>query len=121
MTAPLLPEPRLAAMQPTALQPTEIQLIAKPSIMPESLLPKSLAAKPHNNFDASTNPDETKPSPVLDAGAMPASLHGSPAPQQPAASPPVKIDLKKPRRMFPLPPEDTPPPKGVGTGDTKRR
>jgi cytochrome c553 len=132
LPATLLPEPQPQALPssanpPHAIPPSVVPpnaMMPNPNLshaMPESLLPKSLAAKPKTDLEAYMIPDETKPSPVLDAGAKPAGLPNSLTPTQQPVPPPVKIDLKKPRRMFPLPPDDTPPPKAVGTGDTKRR
>jgi hypothetical protein len=105
-------------LSPTNTPTADLPPTRSPHALPESLLPKSLATKP------STVPEDTAPAPELPTGTEKPPVPGL-AKLPPGASkeppPPVKIDPHRRRRMFPLPPEDTPPPKGVGTGETKRR
>lgn len=113
------------ATAPAVTPPSVPQLnTLPPSPLPESLLPQSLAAKPKVDpeLEAALETPPTSPtSPALKAGegqpALPNLGDAGLAPAKP--TPP--INLNRPRRQFPLPPEEKPPSKGVGTGEIKRR
>jgi hypothetical protein len=95
-----------------------------PSPLPESLLPKSLAAKPKVDpeLEAALEQPPQQPEGIAApaaSGLTSTTNLGSASTALTKPAPP--INLNRPRKKFPLPPEDTSPSKGVGTGETKRR
>lgn len=121
--APSLPEaaptiaPASAAIEPSEILrnlPAELPLfddaMAKATLTQEQANATKLAAPVSPAFPTAAPPSTALQSAPNQLGAG----------QPPSPAPPA-INLKRPRRMFPLPPEDDPPPKAVGTGDTKRR
>lgn len=133
-----LPSPALPETKPVALQPAPSQTMpfqpqtfppsqpqTLPGALPESLLPKSLAAKPKINSETVSDLEAAKSPPLSDDLK---ADEGKPLSKNlrtgvsTATTPAPPINLNRPRRMFPLPPEDNPTPsKGVGMGDIKRR
>ncbi len=105
----------------TNLGPGNLTPPSSPHALPESLLPKSIAK---SRLKPDALPPEEGSSGISSSVPLP-STPGSPLPgasvsskEQPAAPP---INLNRPRKKFPLPPEDTPPPPAQGTGEIKRR
>lgn len=105
---------------PSNVSPANLTPPSSPHALPESLLPKSIAK-------SRLKPDALPPEEASPAISSPASLPSVPTtagPATPAASnvkPTPPINLNRPRKKFPLPPEDTPPPPAQGTGEIKRR
>jgi hypothetical protein len=90
-----------------------------PGALPDSLLPKSIA-KSKLKPDAEPTTAASNPEAGVQESA-PTAISALKETAAPQVKPTPPINLNRPRRQFPLPPEDTPPAKAVGTGNTKRR
>ena len=101
--------------------PTNLTPPSSPHALPESLLPKSIAK-------SRLKPDALPLEEASQGSSSPQALPGTPATSRPASAISLKeqpaalpINLNRPRKRFPLPPEDTPPSPAQGTGEIKRR